>query len=95
METYYEDVENLDHCFYPIQFDYSEFDYFGEGKELLKLGEVMGNYYYMFSSPKMTEEIYEQMLQAMKEAGSDRIIAELQRQLDTWIAEHPEWNPLG
>ena len=95
LETYYEDVENLDHCFYPIQFDYSEFDYFGEGKELLKLGEVMGNYYYMFSSPKMTEEIYEQMLQAMKEAGSDRIIAELQRQLDTWIAEHPEWNPLG
>ena len=94
LETYYEDMENLDHCFYPIQFDYSAFTEFTEGKELLSIGKVMGNYYYMFATPDMTEEMYDQMLQDMKNAGSEKVIAELQRQLDTWIAEHPDWIPL-
>ena len=94
LETYYEDMENLDHCFYPIQFDYSAFTEFTEGKELLSIGKVMGNYYYMFTSPDMTEQMYDQMLQDMKNAGSEKVIAELQRQLDTWIAEHPDWIPL-
>ena len=66
-----------------------------EGKELLSIGKVMGNYYYMFTTPDMTEEMYDQMLQDMKDAGSEKVIAELQRQLDAWLAEHPDWNPMG
>lgn len=28
-------------------------------------------------------------------AGMDTVMTELQRQLDAWIAEHPDWDPLG
>jgi hypothetical protein len=32
----------------------------------------------------MTKALYEQMLQDLKEAGSDRLLAELQGQLEQW-----------
>ena len=41
--------------------------------------------------PVMNEAGYAQMLQAFKAAGSDKIVAELQRQLDAWLAENPDW----
>ena len=43
------------------------------------------------SKPRMTKEKYDEMLQALRDAGSDKILAELQRQLDAWLAENPEW----
>ena len=42
--------------------------------------------------PKMDAEGYDYVLQSFKDAGSDKIIAELQRQLDAWLAENPDWN---
>ena len=36
------------------------------------------------SLPRMTKELYDQMLAELKAAGSDRIQAELQRQLEEW-----------
>ena len=30
----------------------------------------------------------------LEEAGMSTVIAEMQRQLDAWIAEHPDWNML-
>lgn len=44
------------------------------------------------SKPRMTKEKYDEMLQALRDAGSDKILNELQRQLDAWLAENPEWN---
>lgn len=36
--------------------------------------------------PEMTQETYQQMLQDLKEAGSDKVLAELQKQLNDWKA---------
>ena len=44
------------------------------------------------SRPRMSKEKYDEMLQALRDAGSDKILAELQRQLDAWLAENPDWN---
>ena len=41
---------------------------------------------------RMTPEYYDQMLATIKAAGGDKIQAELQRQLDEWLAENPDWN---
>ena len=40
---------------------------------------------------RMTPEYYDQMLAEIKAAGGDKIQAELQRQLDAWLAENPGW----
>ena len=40
----------------------------------------------------MDEGGYDQMLQAFKAAGGDKIQAELQRQLDEWLKANPDWN---
>ena len=40
------------------------------------------------SRPRMTKELYEQMLKELKAAGSDKILAELQRQLSEWQAQN-------
>lgn len=40
----------------------------------------------------LTEAEYDYMLSEIKAAGSDKILAELQRQLDEWLAENPDWN---
>lgn len=40
----------------------------------------------------LTEEEYDQMLTEIRAVGGDKIQAELQRQLDKWLAENPDWN---
>ena len=40
----------------------------------------------------MTREKYDEMLNALRDAGSDKVLAELQRQLDAWLAANPDWN---
>ena len=79
-------------CDYPAIFDYSVLD-----DELTALDEVLKAYYPMFTSAAehYSEEYYQRMLRDMKEAGMDTIITELQRQLDAWIDEYPDWNPLS
>ena len=37
-------------------------------------------------------EAYDELLRKIKDAGGDRILAELQRQLDAWLADNPDWN---
>ena len=44
------------------------------------------------SFSKKTPEEYETWMQKIREAGGDTIQAELQRQLDAWLAENPDWN---
>ena len=43
------------------------------------------------SRPRMSKEKYDEMLQALRDAGSDKIQEELQRQLDAWLEKNPEW----
>ena len=40
----------------------------------------------------LTDAEYDQMLAEIRAAGGDKIQAELQRQLDAWLAENPDWN---
>ena len=44
------------------------------------------------SFSKKTPEEYDAWMQTIREAGGDTIQAELQRQLDAWLAENPDWN---
>jgi hypothetical protein len=37
----------------------------------------------------MDAEAYEQMLSDIREAGGDKVLAELQRQFDAWLEAHP------
>ena len=41
--------------------------------------------------PRMDREAYDKMLQELSDAGGEKIIAELQRQLDAWLANNPDW----
>lgn len=83
------------------------FDYVGLEKELADMQVLMEKYYPKFSNsteieddpdtledeyvPVMDENGYEYVLQEFKKAGADTIIAELQRQLDAWLAKNPGW----
>ena len=39
----------------------------------------------------LTNEEYDTMLAEVKAAGGDRILSELQRQLDEWLKKNPDW----
>ena len=91
LESYKEQLARASFSYCPAVFDYSVLD-----DELTALDEVLSAYYPMFGSVKYyTEEYYQEMLEKLEEAGMSTVIAEMQRQLDAWIAEHPDWNPLG
>ena len=102
LQDYRDGVAATESVAYPIVFDYTGFD-----EELAKIGEVLGKYYRVFvnnreqtytlgdrevTEPKMDDTVYNEMLQALTDAGADEIQAELQRQLDEWIANNPDWN---
>ena len=90
METYRADIAKASFTNCPVEFDYSSLD-----AELTAIGVVLGDYYPMFTDTvNYSEEYYQEMLEKLEEAGIDTVIAELQRQLDAWIAEHPDWNML-
>ena len=54
------------------------------------VNEVLMGSFAVFST--MSVEDYDAMLGRIRDAGEDEILAELQRQLDAWIAENPNWN---
>ena len=76
------------------------FDFTGFEQELAAMQEIYNYYFHFFTNhqeikdnpntpqdeslPEMTQEMYQQMLEDLKAAGSDRILAELQRQLTQW-----------
>ena len=41
--------------------------------------------------PFVSDDTYENLLENIRDAGGDRVKRELQRQLDEWFAENPEW----
>lgn len=93
LETYRALIDSSFVCC-PITFDYT-----GLEEELSALEKEMELYFTRFLKAEesgnklpMDEGGYDQMLQAFKAAGGDRIQAELQRQLDAWLAENPDWN---
>ena len=91
LESYQAHLAQASFSYCPVVFDYSDLE-----DELAALDEVLNAYYPMFSNTEhYSEEYYQEMLQKMEEAGMSTVITELQRQLDAWIAEHPNWDPLS
>lgn len=80
------------------------FDFSSVEKEVRAMYEVCGRYYWYFTNPRevednpktkedehvpeMTQERYNQMLQELRDTGSDKVLAELQRQFDNWKADN-------
>lgn len=85
LQTYVEMMDTCDISYYPIAFDYSEFE-----QELAAVDDVFRKYYLIYTNPKyMTEELYSMMLAELHEAGAGEIQAELQRQLEEYLAKDP------
>ena len=82
-------VSQATFAYCPIVFDYTVLE-----EELTAISEVIGKYNTLFSYLPYYEEYYPKMREKLEEAGMSTVIAEMQRQLDAWIAEHPDWNPL-
>lgn len=66
------------------------FDYTGLEAETLAVQNLAKENFEKTAT--MSKAEYEQFVQGLKNAGLDRIVTELQRQLDTWLAENPDWN---
>ena len=93
LESYRADLAqaSLSNC--PIIFDYSAIE-----AELTAIGVVLGKYYPIHVEAHYSayyEEYYPEMLEKLEEAGLSTVIAEMQRQLDAWVAENPDWDPLS
>ncbi len=88
LESYRDNMDALRYCHYPVIFDYSGYE-----EELENIAKVMSRYYPSFQG--LSEDNYDKMLELMELAGSKKILAELQRQLDAWVAANPDWDPLG
>ena len=69
----------------PITFDFSAVE-----TETAAVNKVLMTAFKSFS--QLTEAEYNQMLSDIKAAGSDRILAVLQKQLDAWLKVNPDWN---
>ena len=81
LETYREMVENAE-PYYAVPFDYS-----GLQEELIAVEQVCQLYFYRFAS--LTEEKYAEMLEKINAAGGEKIMTELQKQLDEWVKNNP------
>ena len=97
--------EALDGCtpWVPIAFDFS-----GLQTQIAQMDERMHFYFNLFTNniqieddeeteedefiPRMDGGNYQIMLDELKAAGGDKILAELQRQLDAWLEANPDWN---
>ena len=69
----------------PITFDFSAVE-----TETAAVNKVLMTAFNSFS--QLTEAEYNQMLSDIKAAGGDKILAELQRQLDAWLAANLDWD---
>ena len=85
LQTYQEILDNSV-CSYPIQFDFT-----GHAQELAAIEELFQEKYQpLFLKSGITEALRQQLVADLKAAGSDKILAELQRQLAQWQADHPD-----
>lgn len=86
-QTYLETMERIAYIHYPIQFDFTGFE-----DELEQIGQLLGSYWYnLMNASSVDDEAFDQLLLDIEAAGGERIRAELQRQLDAWLAENPGW----
>lgn len=69
----------------PVTLDFSAVE-----TETTAVNAVLVEYFNRFS--QLTEAEYSQMLLDIKAAGGDKILAELQRQLDAWQKANPDWD---
>lgn len=86
LESYRKIMDDVQICDYPIVFDYSDCS-----DKLANIWGMIKNLSHSITT--ISEDNYEQKLQEMADAGGDEIVAQLQRQLDEWITENPNWNP--
>ena len=68
--------------YYAVPFDFS-----GLQEELIAVQQTCQLYFYRYAS--LTEEKYEEMLNKINAAGGEKIMTELQRQLDAWVKANP------
>ncbi len=101
-ENYGQWVDDADYHWYPISFDFSDLE-----PELEAVGRIVEAYQYtlvstqdrildtgkekMYTVRRMDAEGRAQMIAELQEAGSDKIVAALQAQLDAWLKENPDW----
>ena len=81
LETYLEMIENAE-PYYAVPFDFS-----GLQEELKAVEQTCQLYFYRFAS--LTEEKYAEMIDKINAAGGEKIMTELQRQLDEWVKANP------
>jgi len=81
LETYLEMIENAE-PYYSVPFDFSELQ-----EELIAVEQVCQLYFYRYAS--LTEEKYAEMLNKINAAGGEKIMKELQAQLDAWVKANP------
>ena len=79
-----------DYCWYLTNTEVSK-DENGEDLPYKKVRKKIDGVMHEKHIPIMNSELYGEMLQALSDAGGEKIIAELQRQLDGWLAANPNW----
>lgn len=83
LETYRSSIEQSQ-IWAPVTFNWSQM-----GTERAQIERILrAELQYL---PYVSDTTYEKMLESIRDAGGDRIKRELQRQLDEWFAENPEW----
>ena len=82
----YQEILDESTCYYPIVFDYS-----GIEQEMAAMAEVFNKKYSVLAGSPLTEEIRQMLIKDLKAAGSDKVLAELQRQLAEWQRNNPDW----
>ena len=86
--TAYEQLVEKSYILCPLDFSYG-FDLSGLVDEIEAVNGIVQSKAENFI--KLTPEEYDTWMQEIREAGGDVIQAELQRQLDAWLAENPGW----
>ena len=104
LQNYRDKAEKTESVAYPVVFDYTGYEkeleqiarvlneiypvFFNNEEREYKVSIALG---LMVREPKMDEALYDRMLEKLNEAGAQTIIEELQRQLDEWLANNPDW----
>ena len=104
LQNYRDKAEKTESVAYPVVFDYTGYEkeleqiagilneiypvFFNNEEREYKISIALG---LTVREPKMDEALYDRMLEKLNEAGAQTIIEELQRQLDEWLANNPDW----
>jgi len=81
LEHVRQSCDDIAYLIHDIPFDYSGFE-----QELEAITKACKSFFNRFSG--LTEAEYDKMLQALEDAGSEKIRAALQKQLEDWLKEN-------